>query len=137
MMGMVLSLAEYFLIRCVSGTQACLHHLQNIILTAVLSETWTGTSQLVYLPPPIITFPRILFTVCNYNSTMGCIDGKNVQNMYPIDLLTSYPLGLVPTYLHKQWSASSNSQNAQMGDLIDLCIFISFTCTNIGPSQFA
>jgi len=32
---------------------------------------------------------------------MGCIDGKNVQNMYPIDLLTSYPLGLVPTYLHK------------------------------------
>ena len=27
MMGMVLSLAEYFLIRCVSSTQACLHHL--------------------------------------------------------------------------------------------------------------
>ena len=27
MMGMVLRLAEYFLIKCVSGTQACLHHL--------------------------------------------------------------------------------------------------------------
>ena len=29
--------------------------------------------NIVYLPPPMITFPRKLLTICNYNSTMDCI----------------------------------------------------------------
>ena len=35
---------------------------------------WTGATQWVCLPTPMITFPRKLLTICNYNSTMDCID---------------------------------------------------------------
>ena len=62
MMWMFLIVPEYFPMRCLSDTP-----------TTVFSEKWTGATQWVCLPTPMITFPGKLLTICNYNSTMHYI----------------------------------------------------------------